>query len=223
MVQPRGQTLIESLIAAAIVVVGVTSLLAALVNARIASDITIDQVTALQLANEALEGVRFIRDSNWLQIENGFPVEFNDRLHHGTQYGGIYLWNPTITTADQAISIGFISGGINHSDAIVYQHETHGYFRQSTAPLPAEYVPTEFRRWVVLYPICMYLDGSPEPEVLTADGTSCADAGREYIQIGIHVTAQVQWEHRGETHQRVVETELYNWKYANERFAAYAF
>ena len=212
-----GQTLIESLLAAAVIVIGVVALLAALVNSQVTADISSDEIIAIQLANEPLEGARFIRDSNWLKIEDGQAVEFNDGLHATTDYNGVYQWNPNSTDPDTAISFGFVSGAdITNAAAIVYQHSTNGYYRQSTGTLPPAFQATPFRRWVSVYPICYYTDSTPGKQVLTADGQACTDAGRPYVEVGVRIVSQVQWDSRGTTHERVVETELYNWKYADE-------
>lgn len=216
---PKGQTLIESLIAITIIVVGIVSLIGLLVNSRAQSKLTEDEALVMELSAEAIEAARFVRDSNWLQMEDGdTSVNYSDELRSGTNYNGIYRWARGSTDPNVAITFQFLSGGdITATQAIVYQ-DISGYYRQTQAASPpAGWQATKFRRWVSLYPICYYTTGpSTYQEFILANDTEhCSDAGYDYTEVGTQVIVHMQWQARGETHDRYFEERLYNWKYAD--------
>ncbi|MDP3970365.1 MAG: hypothetical protein Q8P90_01560 [bacterium] len=204
-----GQTLLESLLAITVIVVGVVSLISLLVNARVSAEASLEEAVAGQIGRETIEAVRFIRDSNWLKREAGLGVNYYDGLRGGSDaddYNGIYAWNPE-GSAETAVLFDFTDNSINDDSAIVYQ-DVMNYYRQSIIPQPG-WVDTGFRRWVSLYPICFDTTTGLE-YLLTSDGTNCAYD----LEVGIQVIVQVQWKGRaGLVHDRLIEDRLYNWKY----------
>lgn len=220
MYSPKGQSLIESLIAITIIIVGVVSLIGLLISSRTQSNLTENEALAVQLGSETLEAARFIRDSNWLEIEDGdTSVNFYDGLRSGTNYNGVYKWNRLNTDPNTAITFQFISGSsaINSNQAKIYQ-DANGFYRQvQTATPPGGWTETQFRRWVTIYPICYATGSTPFGDydyILENDGETCADAGVPYVEVGVQVIAHVQWQAQGQTHDRYFEERLYNWKYA---------
>lgn len=67
--QNKGQSLIETLIAIGVIVVGLVGVMALVVGAIAAGRISKEVVTATNLGREGIEVVREIRDSNWMQEE----------------------------------------------------------------------------------------------------------------------------------------------------------
>ncbi len=63
----KGQSIIETLVAVAVIVVGLVGILALVVNALAAGKISKETVTATNLAREGIEVVRSVRDTNWFQ------------------------------------------------------------------------------------------------------------------------------------------------------------
>ncbi len=63
---PKGAILVEVLISFLIFVVGITGSLALLMQSARVNTLNINRLTALNIAEDALEGVKNIRDTNWL-------------------------------------------------------------------------------------------------------------------------------------------------------------
>ncbi len=61
----KGQSIIETLVAVAIIVVGLVGILALVVNALAAGKISKETVIGTNLAREGIEVVRSVRDTNW--------------------------------------------------------------------------------------------------------------------------------------------------------------
>lgn len=213
---PSGQSLIESLVAITIIVVGLVSLIGLLISSRTQSNITENEALAVELGSEALEAARFVRDSNWLEIEDGnTTVNFYDGLRSGTNYNGIYRWNRALADPAAAITFQFISGssGIESDAAKMYQ-DVDGFYRQTQITPPSAWTPTHFRRWVTTYPICYVRGATPfgaNDYLIENDGDACA-AGD--VEVGVQVIVHMRWEAQGSTHDRYFEERLYNWKYA---------
>lgn len=213
---PTGQSLIESLVAITIIVVGLVSLIGLLISSRTQSNITENEALAVELGSEALEAARFVRDSNWLEIEDGnTTVNYYDGLRSGTNYNGIYRWNRALANPATAITFQFIGGstGIESDQAKVYQ-DGAGFYRQTQTTPPATWTPTQFRRWVSIYPICYVIGATPFGDtdyLIEKDGDVCA-AGD--VEVGIQVIVQMRWDAPGGIHDRYFEERLYNWKYA---------
>ncbi|MFC1686560.1 hypothetical protein ACFLZS_01365 [Patescibacteria group bacterium] len=68
--QNKGQSLVETLIAIGVIVVGLVGVMALVVSAVAAGRISKEIVTATNLGREGIEVVREIRDSNWMQEES---------------------------------------------------------------------------------------------------------------------------------------------------------
>lgn len=203
-----GQTVLEAIIAISIIVIGIVSLIALLTTSISASQSSFNESIGIHLAREATEGARYIRDSNWLKIEDGQAVLYSDGLRSGTDYTAAYIWAAPQTNPDSAIQFNFTDATISDASAQVYT-DNNGRYRQSTTPL-GTWTETQFRRWVTLYPICFDTSTGIET-IISSDGSVCPD-----LEIGMQVVAQVQWGERGgTTRNRYVETKLYNWKYPN--------
>lgn len=208
-----GQTLLEALLAISVILIGVISLISLLIQMRITSAETINEAYATQLGREAIEAARYVRDSNWLKIENGENVTFDTGLRHATaaDYTAIYTWNPDSTDPDVALQFDFIPNDMSNNVTMVYSDD-QGYWRQTTdADVVAGWQTTLFRRFVSFYPICFNTDTETE-RLLTADNQTCAS--NEGL-VGIQVRVQVDWKNHGQISSRVFEDRLYNWKYAN--------
>lgn len=215
--KPSGQTLIESLVAITIIVVGIVSLISLLISSRLQSNITENEALAVELGSEPIEAARFVRDSNWLEIEDGgTTVNYYDGLRSGTIYNGIYRWNRAVADPASAIAFRFISSstGIDSDQAKVYQ-DIDGFYRQTqSATPPGSWTSTNFRRWITLYPICYTKGSTPfggTQYIIENDGDACDPAD---VEVGVQVISHMQWLSRGQNHDRYFEQRLYNWKYA---------
>jgi len=77
-------TLVEVLIAISILVVGILSGFILIAKVLYNTAVIQDRLTASFLAQEGIELVRQVRDSNFLKIMNGESVEWKDRLADGS-------------------------------------------------------------------------------------------------------------------------------------------
>lgn len=211
MVARPGQTLVEVLIALGVILVGILSLTSALVNSQITATVSVEEVLALQLAREPLEAARFIRDSNWLQRENGYDVLFNEGLQSPNpadldDYTAVYTWDPdpAETNLDKVIQFDFTPDA--PTDPLTAVRLSADNFYQA-----ASGEPTGFSRLVTFYPICSTDDGVTELFV-TADGENCTDLSADHI--GVQVISTVNWLSRNTPYSVTLEDRLYNWRYA---------
>ena len=212
---PRGQTLIESLVAIGIILVGMIALISLFIVINRTASANLNQAVATQLAHEAIDAVRYVRDSNWLKHDSGLTITFDDSLITSTDYGGVPIWDPTSSVADVALQIATVSGGsITSNEAIIYQDASGHYLQTSSATIPNGYSATKYRRWLTLYPICRDTSTttSTTEQIVTADGSDCSIFGANYSMIGIEVTATVQWVESSGTRQYILVDDLYDWK-----------
>lgn len=213
---PKGQTLLEVIISAAVIVTGIVSLVTLIVYIQTSSRITYQEAIAMGLAQEGIEAARFVRDSNWLEREAGTGSNFNIGLFEelvvgSPDYTAIYRWRPGLTNPEAAIAFDFTPDTATDSATVVYQTAAKQYLQTtgSTSGLK----PTPYRRYFTFYPICSD-DGGVTESLITADGQSCA-VPLGLTQIGIQAVAEVSWENGGRTYTRTLEERLYDWKYAD--------
>lgn len=213
--QSRGQTLIEVLLAITIIVVGIVSLVTALINTQTTATASIEEAVAVQLGREAIEATRFMRDSNWLEREQGLGSAYDDGLTSGTEsndYSAVYLWNPPQTNLEVAIQFNFVADNTSALQTIVYQNSTGVYRQFSSAPGPT-WSATSYSRYLTFYPICSS-DGGITEQLITADGSDCSTAFPGTTEIGRQVLVTVLWSSRGNSHTRILEERMYDWRYA---------
>lgn len=211
---PKGQTLLEVIISAAIIVTGIVSLVTLIVYIQTSSRITYQEAIAMGLAQEGIEAARFVRDSNWLEREAGSGSNFYDGLYTMAtlDYTAIYQWNPIATDPAVAMNFNFTPDTSTDAATTVYQTPDNQY-RQTTGTAPGGWKATTYTRYMTFYPICSD-DGGMTESLITADGQSCATT-LGLTQIGVQAVAEVSWENSGRIYTRTLEERLYDWKYAD--------
>lgn len=117
----KGFTLVEALIAMSILIVGIISSFILVTRALYNTNIIQDRLTASFLAQEGLELVRNLRDSNFVKKINGQTIN----------------WNAGLTSGKYRISTDINSGTISLSpDNIndpLYFHDDTGFFDYSSS------------------------------------------------------------------------------------------
>lgn len=197
-----GQTLIEAIIGISVLIAGTVTALALGIMTIRSGQVSQSRTIADNLAREAIEQVRAVRDSNWLADQNAVDGDGN------------LIWRWDLNLCDEAAdltsarllmdpvlftwSIGWSDEPID--EAIVYQvidpDNSLVYYQQVSDGLgqPANSIPTIYRRLVDI-------------EALPV-GTDCVNEVPESYLI----TATVQWTESGATHQAELTEELFNWR-----------
>lgn len=189
----KGQGLLEAVIATAVIATGLSAVLALAGNNVKVSNISSQQIVAVNLAREAVEVIRNIRDSNWLAGDSfdsgivGTPDDSEGTLEFDPAAGS---W-----------AVNFTPDDFTDDATIVYFNNQvgnyQGVYRQGTLP---SYVQTSYRRLVNVNPICA---NAPE-----SFSSNCG-AGQT---IGVRVLSEVQWEEKGNQRTVSVEERLFDWR-----------
>ena len=194
--RPKGQTLVELLIASAVISTGLFAAATLVFSNLQLSDRDSDEVVAVNLAREGIEQSKELRDSNWLA---GLP--FDEGLHDGADYSATPLWDGT--AAADRIRFDFRANDLTHPNAIVRQSAdpaTPGFYTQTDASAPE----TPWRRLLIFHPICES-GGAP---VVKDEGEICDPD----VKVGVRIESRVHWTRRGNTFDRVIYEDLYDWR-----------
>jgi len=200
-----GQSLIEAIIGISILVAGVVTALALGIMTIRSGQISQSRTIADNLAREALEQVRAIRDSNWLAdqnaVEDGNP----------TWRWDLNLCDDEMTTAKLVIDPDTFFSSISWTEesidqAVVYRvsdpDRSLVYYQQISdangGTPPADSTPTVYRRWIQI-----------EPQPAT---NNCVSVAPDLVPDYYVVTATVQWVESGATHTAELREDLYNWR-----------
>ena len=184
----KGQTIIEAVVAIAVISLAMLGFLSQATSNFVMGRTSENHFVAYNLASEAIEVSRNVRDSNWLKgcLDPAVPAK-------------CFLWNSGL------------SNGIDYSVALNFDASI-GKWAIDFAPKNLEtcgdacLVNTKFSRMIFLQPVCKdKIDCGGDG--ICEDGEKCATG-----QIGIKVTAQVGWSEVAG--QKIYETTeyLYNWR-----------
>ncbi len=192
----KGQTILELLIAMAVIAVG---LLAAVTlvfyNLRLVEQ-DVDEVVVVNLAREGVELAKAARDANWLA-----GVQFDSGLADGSDYTATPAWNGS----PESLFFDFEANDFSDSNTNLIQVTTSTaplFFGNSNAVLPAFYTSsTEYKRLLTFHPIC-------EDYSVLASGTICDPM----LKIGIRVESRIQWIRKGATKEFTIYEDLYDWR-----------
>lgn len=133
MMNKKGQTLLEVMLAVGIMTFGIISIISLSITSSIIARRTSKELIATQLAREGLEVVHNIRDSNWLAMEDGIAdAQWNDNIYNATDDTAIATFNPTIAGGTWAIV--FAPNNFNNAATKIYLDDQNIYRHQ----LPTE-------------------------------------------------------------------------------------
>ena len=190
----KGQTLVELLVAMFVIVVGLTAATNIIFSNARTQEESAERVVAANLAREAVELAKAVRDSNWIA---GGGTAFTAGLANGTDYTGVPRMDGGIF-----LDFDFTPETIDDPGALLLRSTDAGSPYLLVQGAGASGVNTIYRRLVTLSPICD--DGS-----ILSSGDSCTGGNP---QVGLRVSAQVQWINRTGTHTSLVEDEFYDWR-----------
>lgn len=207
----RGQTFVELLTALFVLSVALVGALSLATSNAQSQQIGANRLIASNLAREAVETARALRDTNWLlgMASGEWDTGLADAA--GTNHCAI-LTPARFVSPDGVIASPFrfveCKKGVGGEDIAIdplyrVTRGEDGAFLQ-----PGETVggtPSNLYRKIRFDPICLLA----EEETIARDG-DCGTGGS--VQIGIAVTAEVGWEQGGKKLNVKMAEELTNWR-----------
>lgn len=226
----KGTTLLELVVALGIIITGLLTVVGLIARSIDVGTKSRNEIVALGLAQEGIEAVRAIRDSNSLAIEAGDPLVTTwDRLSEPSgekfDYTGVPVLENDYTTFPENLGDGpwvvdFRANTITDSHTQIMQHSGGGSFDglffqdPLLAPNNSTILSTEYSRLLTLEPICdtdggTYLSKIPGNESIDfSSAPGCTNP-----PIGIHVTSKVTWPGKnGTTEDVTLMQDLYDWR-----------
>lgn len=196
LIQKKGLTLVEVIVALAVIIMGVVAGLTLTVYNLKASLYGEHQLVAANLAREGLEAVRARRDSNWLSGE-----EWNKDIFAAGETNFSPSFNPvdgswSMEPADNAD----VDECVN---CRLYLDQASGVYSLDNSK-----TRTIFSRLLSIKEIC-WVAGVFE-EAVRETGETCAEVNQELI--GWEITSIVSFDAYGKETETEVVDRLYNWR-----------
>lgn len=212
-----GQGLLEMVIAIGIITVSLLTTLGLVFVTLQTAEVSKHQILARNLAREAVEVVRALRDTNWLNFDAGVAgVAWNDGLEGlAFDYSAVPSFEPS--TGVWTLLFGPAEADLRTDQTVISFNVANGIYSQFIpGSVPGGFVSSNFWRILRLNPICWQhvLDRlEPATEVQAPEGNDCVGAyGADFSQVGIAVHSTVRWLERTQTHDIGLVENLYNWK-----------
>ncbi|MFH1620796.1 MAG: prepilin-type N-terminal cleavage/methylation domain-containing protein [Patescibacteria group bacterium] len=192
----KGQTILELLIAMAVIAVGLLSAVTLVYYNLKLVEQDIDEAVVVNMAREGVELAKSIRDSNWLASD-----QFDNGLHDGSDYTATPAWNGS----SGSLFFDFEANNFSHGNTNVIQVTTStapAFFANNNPILPAYYTSsTEYQRLLTFHPIC--------EDYTVLDSAAVCDP---QLKIGIRVEAKIQWLRKGVAKAFTIYEDLYDWR-----------
>ncbi|MFA5128509.1 MAG: prepilin-type N-terminal cleavage/methylation domain-containing protein [Patescibacteria group bacterium] len=188
-----GQSLVEMIVAIAIILTGLVGALSLTISNLSGVDEAGTRVVASNLAREGVEVVRNFRDTNWLQ-----NLDWDTGLFLINDFTAIAVFNPLTNKWH----LNFTPNTVADPAAKLYRGAENIYLQDV---VPPGGTATFYSRLLTLDPICF--NALTQTENIT--GNSCG-AGEE--KIGIRVKSEVIWNLSGRPRDVTLEDRIYNWR-----------
>ena len=213
----QGFTLLETIIAIGIIATAVIAIMTMSIQLFRASDTFSAQFIASNLAREGIEVVRQVRDTNWLEYDTDSTTAWNDGLYSGTDYTAVIsVFDPYGSASQLDFTPNSLTDTCTGSSmtyncgSVWYDTITKRYFQTGSNAFPvpvARFTETSYQRIVEILPLCRHnLNADDE----TIPGGACSGA---YSQVGVAVTATVQYTTASGQKTYVLEEHMYDWKF----------
>lgn len=220
----NAQSLVETVVAVAIIMIGVVSTLTlafATVRAGTESEA---RVIAVNLAREGIEVVKNIRDSNWLEIEEG---NFTDSCADGGPCWDKYTHaGPSIPGGEDYSCVVYFDDinniwkldcgpndfnhvncgpTLSHDCTQLFRYKgseqkLYGFYNHLLNEDPGnDYESVPYKRLVKANEIC-------DDESIKEDGEKCD------VKVGIQIISEVRWFEEDRERSTILEDRVYNWK-----------
>ena len=205
-----GQSLIELLVAMAVIIVGLTAAgMFVISNIRL-QELSADRVIATNLAREGIEIAKAQRDSNWLA-----GCYFYNGMMQGSActtegVGNDYEAIPYVSTAGAFSGFDFTPDAMSDTNYTRLVRSTTAasagmYIQGVEGGVPVPGSTTPFSRLMAFHLICA--DGF----IKSSGAGGCSIPGHGDI-VGLRVTSTVTWSKRGLAHSSVIVDDLYDWR-----------
>ncbi|MEK7511404.1 MAG: type II secretion system protein [Patescibacteria group bacterium] len=200
-----GQTMIEAIVAMAIILVALIGFLSQSMYNYTTSSLTGHKRIALNLAREAIEVARQIRDSNWLK---GCPdPDKSDCFlwNTGLDHNNNHLAYPQFVLAETKWKMNFstlsFDACVANNECVLYQNSAGFYLTNKSEGNASDYY-----RQLDLRPICF--------DKNDCGGDGICEEGQVCIseQIGLRLLSRVRWKERTDWGNVVLTDNLYNWR-----------
>ncbi len=195
MINKQGQGLLEAIIATSIIVVGISGVMSLSGSNLVASNISTQELLAINLAREGVEIITNIRDSNYLDNSLSWDNGLNSG---GNNDDGILEYNDATNTW----SVDFLSNNTTFADSgtIMYLDPNTKMYRQNST-IVSGWEPTQYKRLVNINRIC-------DTDVTDyVDNQQCSGS-----TVGYRILSEVEWSDRGNTRSVTIEKRIFNWR-----------
>ncbi|MFA6909292.1 MAG: hypothetical protein WC289_05465 [Patescibacteria group bacterium] len=215
-----GQTLLEVIIAISVIIAGVLGTVTLIASSVKAGRAASDRLAAVNLAREAIEIVRNMRDSNWISV----PLELWNQGLYDDVSGKIAVPYIHDTNLNDPIRLAFDVTDGSPNAAFTDQASSgrrwsqvnyiNGRYTQGLDVAPTG--GTKFSRVIFFDTICWQLDAGVYLETIDSGtpNTSANDClAPSTIEAGTQIRVEVRWPGTSSTDQKVVLTDrLYAWR-----------
>ena len=198
----KGYTLIEILITFSILVVGLIGYLALAVKTLALEPIGKDKLIATELAQEGIEIIRNIRDTNWMDD----TVSFDYGLFNALDYTLVVNYDTSVDDLINDASDYFGPQQIDSINTELYYDSLTDNYLHLFVPPTADQKKTKFKRLIKTEPICDCFTCCTVDNICQS-GDNCGDDDK----IGIQITSLVQWKSKGLNYQVEVIEQIYDW------------
>jgi prepilin-type N-terminal cleavage/methylation domain-containing protein len=189
----KGQSLVEMIVAIAIILTGLVGALSLTISNLTGVDEAGTRVVASNLAREGIEVVRNFRDANWLQ-----NLDWDAGLFSGNDFTAIAVFDPLINKW----RLDFNPNAVSDPEAKLYRNPENLYLQDIIPPAGTQ---TQYARLITLDPICF--NAATQTENIS--GNPCG-AGEE--KTGIRIKSEVTWNLSGRARDVTLEDRIYNWR-----------
>jgi len=198
-----GQTLLEGIIAIAVVTIGLMGVIGLAISNQTSAQTIGDRAVATALAREGLEVTKHIRDSNWLANVPFSTGLLNPIGNFTTAVPSSDFGNPTGPI--WSLSFGEYTNFADAATRVTWLDEGQRYAQSINGG-----TPTKFQRYLKMTALCRPADAQGTLfRYGDVKSTSCP-VGE--LLVGVRVLSYVQWP-RGAGHSEVVlELRLFDWR-----------
>ena len=199
----QGQSLIELIIAMTIIQVGLFSVWSLFLYNFSAQKEAEMRIVGINLAREAVETAKNMRDSNWLKRRNNIA----DRDNH------IIDWDNGLSAGDYYLSsINQILLSTSEDDDYQLYFNAENFFVSGDVVSLEDKTKTPFSRKISIYDICCN-DNDSNFQCDNFDYYDLSDFNETCsLKIGIKVVGETFWSISGQARKAIIETDLYDWQ-----------